>query len=196
MKTAIIIGNGKIGSAIAHHLWFQHNYSVVNTDRRVLDLSDLYEVGCFFQNIGNTEIDCLVNAAGTYGAIGKVGDVTPEAWAEAIAVNLVGVYACCHHAIKRMKPGSLLINVSRGALVHNEDLIAALDRGRPGTAALDVVEGEPTPPASVTCHPRVIATPHIAFSSPASVDELRQRVVEEVIRVLAGEAPRNLVPPP
>jgi len=99
-------------------------------------------------------------------------------------------------AFARMKPGSLLINVSRGALVHNEDLIAALDRGRPGTAALDVVEGEPTPPRSVTCHPRVIATPHIAFSSPASVEELRLRVAEEVIRVLAGEAPRNLVPPP
>ena len=99
-------------------------------------------------------------------------------------------------AFARMKPGSLLVNISRGALVHNQDLVAALDRGQPGTAALDVVEGEPTPPAAVTCHPRVIATPHIAFSSPASVDELRQRVVEEVIRVLAGEAPRNPVPPP
>ena len=96
----------------------------------------------------------------------------------------------------RMKPGSLFINISRGSLVNNEDLIAALEQGRPGIAALDVVEGEPTPPAFVTGHPLVIATPHIAFSSPASVDELRLRSVEEVIRVLAGEAPRNLVPAP
>ncbi len=99
-------------------------------------------------------------------------------------------------AFARMKPGSLIVNVSRGGLVNNEDLVAALDRGTPGIAGLDVVEGEPTPPAWVTGHPRVIATPHIAFSSPASVDELRQRVVEEVVRVLAGGKPRNLVPPP
>lgn len=97
-------------------------------------------------------------------------------------------------AFAQMKPGSLLINVSRGALVNNEDLLAALALGRPGRAALDVVEGEPSPPASVAAHPRVVATPHIAFSSPASVEELRLRATEEVIRVLAGKAPRNPCP--
>ena len=100
------------------------------------------------------------------------------------------------NAFARMKPGSVLINVSRGPLVNNEDLIAALEQNRPGFAALDVVDGEPSPPAFVTQHPRVIATPHIAFSSAASVEELRLRSVEEVIRVLAGEPPRNLCPPP
>lgn len=99
-------------------------------------------------------------------------------------------------AFARMKRGSLLVNISRGALVHNEDLVSALDRGLLDAAALDVVEGEPSPPAFVTAHPRVFATPHIAFSSPASVDELRQRSVDEVLRVLAGQAPRNPVPPP
>lgn len=99
-------------------------------------------------------------------------------------------------AFARMKRGSLLVNISRGGLVHNADLIAALDAGRLDMAALDVIEGEPAPPASVTAHPRVIATPHIAFSSPASIAELRERAFSEVIRVLAGEAPRNPVPPP
>lgn len=99
-------------------------------------------------------------------------------------------------AFARMKPGSLLVNISRGALVHNEDLVAALDAGRLGCAALDVIEGEPAPPAFVTAHPRVIATPHVAFSSPASIEELRERAFGEVIRVLAGQPPRNPVPPP
>lgn len=99
-------------------------------------------------------------------------------------------------AFARMKRGSLLINISRGGLVHNEDLIAALDRGQLDAAALDVVDGEPHPPAFVTAHPRVIATPHIAFSSPASISELRDRAFGEVIRVLAGQPPRNPVPPP
>lgn len=99
-------------------------------------------------------------------------------------------------AFARMKRGSLLINISRGGLVHNEDLVAALDQGRLDAAALDVVDGEPTPPAFVTAHPRVISTPHIAFSSPASIAELRERAFGEVLRVLAGESPRNPVPPP
>lgn len=99
-------------------------------------------------------------------------------------------------AFAQMKPGSLLVNISRGALVHNEDLIVALEVGRPGRAALDVIEGEPEPPAAITAHPRIVTTPHIAFSSPTSVEELRLRATEEVIRVLAGQPPRNLVPPP
>lgn len=99
-------------------------------------------------------------------------------------------------AFAQMRPGSQLINVSRGPLVHNEDLLAALALGRPGHAALDVVEGEPAPPLRVTAHPQVTATPHIAFSSPASVEELRLRATEEVIRVLAGQPPRNPCPVP
>lgn len=99
-------------------------------------------------------------------------------------------------ALSRMKRGSLLVNVSRGPLVDNAALVEALDAGTIGAAALDVVDGEPSPPAFVTGHPKIVATPHIAFSSPAAVEELRQRSVEEVLRVLAGQAPRNRVPPP
>ena len=99
-------------------------------------------------------------------------------------------------AFSRMRPGSLFINVSRGGLVHNEALVAALDAGQIDAAALDVVEGEPTPPARVTAPPRVIATPHNAISSAAAVEELRRRSCEEVIRVCAGQPPRNPCPPP
>lgn len=99
-------------------------------------------------------------------------------------------------AFARMKPGSLFINVSRGGLVDNQALRNALDEGHIGAAALDVVEGEPDPPAWITGHPRVIATPHIAFSSAAAVIELRTRACEEVIRVCSGQPPRNPCPPP
>ncbi len=90
-----------------------------------------------------------------------------------------------------MKPGSLLINVSRGPIVDTQALIAGLDAGRPGAAALDVVEGEPSPPAALVGRPDIIVTPHVAFSSAASLTELRRRAAEEVVRVLRGEAPRH-----
>ena len=85
----------------------------------------------------------------------------------------------------------LLINVSRGGLVDNDALIRALQAGRIAAAGLDVIEGEPSPPATVTSRSDVIATPHVAFSSAASLLELRQRCTQEVLRVLSGEAPRH-----
>ena len=93
--------------------------------------------------------------------------------------------------LARLKPGVFLVNVSRGPVVDNDALIAALDSGRLAGAGLDVVEGEPDPPAALVARPDVIATPHVAFSSDASLAELRRRGAEEVVRVLAGGRPEN-----
>lgn len=95
----------------------------------------------------------------------------------------------------QMKRGALFINVSRGGLVDNAAILDALESGQLDTAALDVIAGEPNPPAAVTAHPRVIATPHIAFSSPDAIQELRERTVEEVLLALRGEPARVLVQP-
>ena len=93
--------------------------------------------------------------------------------------------------LKRARQGSFLINVSRGPVVDNDALIRALDGGPLAGAALDVVEGEPNPPAALIARPDVIATPHVAFSSDESLAELRRRGAEEVVRVLSGQAPQN-----
>jgi D-3-phosphoglycerate dehydrogenase len=87
----------------------------------------------------------------------------------------------------RRKP--LLINVSRGGLVDNDALVRALESGLLSGAALDVVDGEPSPPMTVIGRPDVIVTPHIAFSSDASLEEVRRRCTEDVVRVLRGEQP-------
>lgn len=101
-----------------------------------------------------------------------------------------------HHLIDdasfgRMKRGAFVINASRGALVDSEALISALESGQISGAGLDVVEGEPAPPSELVGRTDVIVTPHIAFSSEASLVELRRRAAEEVVRVLAGEMPHN-----
>lgn len=83
----------------------------------------------------------------------------------------------------------LLVNVSRGGLIDNDALLAALSSGQIRGAALDVMDGEPTPPADIYNRADVIVTPHIAFASTASMKELRRRACEEVVRVLKGEAP-------
>jgi D-3-phosphoglycerate dehydrogenase len=91
----------------------------------------------------------------------------------------------------RMRPGAFLINVSRGPLVDNTALLAALESGHLSGAGLDVIEGEPDPPRALVERGDVIVTPHVAFSSDSSLAELRRRSADEVVRVLAGERPHN-----
>jgi D-3-phosphoglycerate dehydrogenase len=86
-----------------------------------------------------------------------------------------------------MLPGSLLVNTSRGVLVDLDALIVALDDGRPGAAALDVLAGEPAVPPRLAKRDDVILTPHVAFNSPTAVVELRRRATEDLVRVLRGE---------
>jgi len=89
----------------------------------------------------------------------------------------------------RRKP--LIVNVSRGQIVSNEALLAAVEAGQIRGAALDVVDGEPSPPKAIIGHPRITVTPHVAYASDASMVELRRRAFEEAVRVLSGERPQN-----
>jgi D-3-phosphoglycerate dehydrogenase / 2-oxoglutarate reductase len=90
--------------------------------------------------------------------------------------------------LSEMRPGALLVNTSRGGLVDIEALVAALDLGRPGFAALDVLPDEPHVP-DILRRDDVLITPHVAFSSEQSVRELRQRATEDLIRVVTGQPP-------
>lgn len=87
--------------------------------------------------------------------------------------------------IKMMKPGAVLINSARGALVDEPALADALGKGQLSGALLDVYEHAPLP----IDHPfrslkNVILTPHVAFYSEDALLELRRRAAEEVLKHL------------
>ena len=95
--------------------------------------------------------------------------------------------------IGRMKPGALLVNVSRGPVVDDAALIGALRSGRLAGAALDVFSTQPLPPD----HPylamdNVIVTPHLAGITDDSMMRMGMGAAGEAIRVLSGELPINL----
>lgn len=103
--------------------------------------------------------------------------------------------AATRHLLNRgrialMKRGAFLINVSRGAVVDTNALVDALESGGLSGAALDVLENEPSVPPRLLRR-ELILTPHIAFSSDASLRDLRRKASEEVVRVLRGEPPEQ-----
>jgi D-3-phosphoglycerate dehydrogenase len=94
-----------------------------------------------------------------------------------------------------MKRGAYLINTARGGLVDEAALSAALREGRLAGAALDVRDPEPPGPSDPLAGlPNVLLTPHIAGVTNESMRRACLHVAEDVLRVLAGEAPRSEVP--
>jgi len=94
----------------------------------------------------------------------------------------------------KMKEGSWLINVGRGALVKEDALLEALQGERPGGAALDVFETEPLPENSPLWKAEnVIITPHEGGFHQQMWEEHYAVFSDNLRRLLAGEALRNLV---
>ena len=87
-----------------------------------------------------------------------------------------------------MKKGAYVVNTARGPLIDEPALIAALDSGHIGGAALDVVAVEPLAKDSpLLGRDNVIITPHTAFYSIEALDELQSKCASDVARVLSGE---------
>jgi len=93
-------------------------------------------------------------------------------------------------ALARMKKTGYLINTSRGPLVDETALIAALDAGSIAGAALDVVAAEPLAKDSrLLGRDNVILSPHTGFYSVEALAELQTKAARDVKRVLQGERP-------
>jgi D-3-phosphoglycerate dehydrogenase len=92
--------------------------------------------------------------------------------------------------LRRMKPGSLLVNVSRGGLIDESALAAALESGSLGGAGLDCFETEPLPLASpLLGSPSLVISPHTAFYSRRALSELKRRTAENALATLRDGKP-------
>ena len=98
--------------------------------------------------------------------------------------------------LARMKPSALLVNTSRAGLVEDGALVAALQAGRPGMAAVDVYEQEPVLDAG---HPlltmdNVVCTPHIGYVTRDEYELQFSDIFDQIAAYAAG-APINVVNP-
>ncbi|MFF5263051.1 D-2-hydroxyacid dehydrogenase [Actinomadura viridis] len=97
-------------------------------------------------------------------------------------------------ALDRMRPGARLINVGRGPLVVEDDLVEALRAGRIAGAALDVFVDEPLPaPSPLWELPNVIVSPHMSGDVVGWRDELVRLFADNLDRRLSGRPLRNVV---
>ena len=142
---------------------------------------------------GEEPVDRMVRPAEVASVLGEADVVVLAAPASDETRHLVDPAF-----LAAMKPASLLVNIARGALVDEEALVAALDRGDTLEAAvLDVASSEPPPPDSpLWDHPRITLTPHDAAGGLGRFARAADLFLDNLARYRAGEPLRHEVTAP
>jgi phosphoglycerate dehydrogenase-like enzyme len=166
-KQVLIVGHGQIGAAIERRI-VPFEAEVVRVARRARDGVHAIE-----------ELPELLHAA---DVVVLIVPGTPETR---------GLFDAA--MLGRMKDGALLVNVSRGAVVDTDALVAELESGRI-RAALDVVDPEPLPAGHPLWEaPGLLLTPHVGGASSAMEPRARKLVREQLHRFATGEPLANVV---
>lgn len=170
-KTLAIVGLGNIGREVAR-LAKAFEMRVIANKRRLdgqtpesLGVDQLFAWDELYPMLSQADFVCLITPH------------TPE------TEGLIN-----HRAFAAMKPGAMLINIARGAVVVEDDLLAALDSGALAHAALDVAAVEPLPPQSpLWAHPKVTIYPHSASTSAFENARLTELFCQNLRCYLNGE---------
>lgn len=166
-KTLGIIGFGRIGRQVAKRAKAFDLQVIVNQTRFTPELAQAWQV---------EQVD--------------LGDLLRRADFVSLHVPMrpsnVGLIGAGELAL--MKPTAWLINTSRGGIVDETALLAALERGTIAGAGLDVFVGEPKPNAKLVSHPRVLATPHIAASTEPAQRRAALSVAEAVLALFRRQS--------
>lgn len=101
-----------------------------------------------------------------------------------------------YEVFRQMKRTAIIVNTSRGDLIDPEGLLAALEDRLIAGAGLDVLSHEPPLAGDrLIAHPATVITPHAAFSSEESLQDLRESTATQMADVLSGRRPANVVNP-
>ena len=123
--------------------------------------------------------------------LGRAEFVVPLAPGMASTTNLIDA-----EALRLMRPGAMLINVSRGELLDEDAVAAALDSGRLGGLAMDVgLAPDQRPSPALAGRSGVVATPHLGGLTPENADAQARSSVEQVAAMLARQMPPRLANP-
>ena len=168
-KRVLIVGYGDIGKTIEKYL-APYEVTVTRVARSARSEPEVHPVSELDRLLPDAEIVVLILPH------------TPESH------GLIGAAQ-----LKRMQQGALLVNAARGPIVQTDALVEALNSGRI-RAALDVTDPEPLPAEHPLWKcPNLLLTPHVAGSTPQFSPRAMGIVVDQIRRLLAGEALRFVV---
>lgn len=163
--TALVIGVGGVGGLIAEHL-----------SRFGMDV---------IRSASRARTDTLGTVHGPDEVADLVGRADVVVLATPLTPETKGFFGS--GLIARMKPGALLVNIGRGALVDTDALVAAC-MGEHVRAALDVVDPEPLPPDHpLWSAPGVLITPHVGGRSTTMINRVAALVARQIRHLAAGE---------
>lgn len=166
--TAAVLGAGRIGRAVIHRL-----------------RPFVREVLAF--DVAADPLDQATLSTDLTGVLAAAQVVTVHLPLSPATYHLIGA-----DEIAAMPAGAVLVNVSRGGLVDESALAAALHSGHLSAAALDVFETEPLPADSpLRGAPNLVLSPHVAWYSDRSAPRLADWTVEDVLAALAGDQLRH-----
>ncbi len=172
-KTLGIVGFGRIGRAVASRALAFGMDVVANQRRPTPEL----------------ELEPGVEAMDLPDMLARADFVSLHVPATETTTGLVDEEFLSH-----MQASAWLVNTSRGAVVDERALLAALDEGRIAGAALDVFAEEPAVDSRLARHERVVATPHIGAATVDAQEAAATTVADQVVELLAGSDPRTVLP--
>ncbi len=168
-KTFGIIGFGAIGKAVARIIR-GFGCTVLYTKRTRLTSAEEAEFGATYADVAD-----LLRLS---DVVSLNCPLTPE------TKNLIN-----RTSLQTMKKTAVLVNVARGGVVHEDDLVWALRNGVIHSAAMDVYEIEPLPPDSPLLQPidNLVITPHLAAIAVDVFDTSVRHMLDNIVHVSRGE---------
>jgi gluconate 2-dehydrogenase len=174
-KTLGIVGFGRIGQAVAQRGALGFGMPVLYHSRRPVVVPELG---------GRAKHVPLRTLLGQADIVAVTLPLTDE------TRGLMG-----EREFASMKPGAIFVNGARGAIVQEEALLHALDRGTLRAAGLDVFATEPLPADSpLRIHPKVTCLPHIGSATHETRHAMAELATTNLLKALAGEAPPCVYP--
>ncbi|KAL1421150.1 hypothetical protein MTO96_023323 [Rhipicephalus appendiculatus] len=99
-------------------------------------------------------------------------------------------------SLQKCKKGVRIVNVARGGIVNEDDLLAALESGHCGGAGLDVFIEEPPKNTQLIQHPKVVCTPHLGANTKEAQLRVAQEIAEQFVALSKGQSVPGVVNAP